>query len=577
MVPKTVSGLREILSLVTAVLCFALLLADYGFGLSGRGLDAFMASLPFVYLVLLLVPDGRSIVLRLTDAAWTTLFLSLLLAALLILGVSVAAGALPAFRASGLARAFCIAGAILVSARILLWHLGRLLMRAIPAWALLPVTIAAVIAAGSLLLMLPAATTEGIAPIDAAFVSASATCVTGLSTVDIGSRFSTFGQIVILLLIQVGGIGLMSFVAFFALFLGHSVGLGESVSISRAMDSEFLSDLKRILASIIGWTLTIEASGAIILYTTWRPLVPSWTGLHTVWQSVFTSVSAFCNAGLSLEAANLERFSGSPATCLVVAMLIILGGLGFATLTALGASMTLRLRGTRTHRMPVQARLALVVTGILILSATALFAMLEWNSSLAGMPALERLANSFLEAVTPRTAGFDTIPTASLLPVTAWIFIFLMFIGASPGGTGGGVKTTTVGFLALAAVSLIRGRPTPEIWKRRIPLSDLQKASALLLLALMACAASSSLLVFTEMQAVESGRWSVFDLVFESVSAFGTVGLSMGVTSELTGAGRVVIILTMFLGRVGPATLAAVTARSRSLRYSYPESRIGIG
>jgi trk system potassium uptake protein TrkH len=288
-------------------------------------------------------------------------------------------------------------------------------------------------------------------------------------------------------------------------------------------------------------------------------------------------VSAFCNAGLSLSASNLEGFSRSPSTCFAVGGLIVFGGLGFGTLTALGSWLVNSLRGTRGALPPVQARLALQVTAILIAGGMVLFAAVEWDRSLAGFTSVEKLSNTFLASVTPRTAGFDSIPVWSLQPFTLWLFLFLMFVGASPGGTGGGVKTTTLGFLAVAASSLFRQRPAPEIWRRRIPMLDLHRAAVLVFLAAAVCFASTSMLMITESRGLHEGQRTIFDYLFEVVSAFGTVGLSVGVTTELTTAGRWVIILTMFLGRVGPATLAAVSARPRALRYTYPEARIGIG
>jgi len=571
------SGLRALLSLSTALLCPLILIARFGLGLWPAALDASLALLALVYLGILLSPDQRTVRERLSEDRWTSLFLGVLLAGLVAVTAAVAAGRMGRAQAGSLTVAFVMALVVLISARILLWHLGRVMLRSLPAWAILPATIAAVVCVGASLLMLPAATVGGIGGVDAFFMSTSATCVTGLVTMDLSTQFTLFGQVVTLLLIQVGGLGLMSFVAFFALFLGHSVGLGESVSISRAMDSEFLSDLRRILASIAAWTFTAETTGALVLYNTWRPLMPGQPALWVAWQSVFHSVSAFCNAGLSLNTTNMEGFSHSPTTCFTMAGLIVFGGLGFGTLTALGSWLVGSLRGERRGVPPVQARLALLVTAVLIAAAIVLFASIEWNRSLAHYSIVERISNSTLEAVTPRTAGFNSIPTASLQPLTLWIFMLLMFVGASPGGTGGGVKTTTLGLFVIAAASMLRHRPEPEAWRRRIPPNDLQRAAVLVFMAVMVCALCASALLVTERSGLASGRRAVTDYLFEIVSAFGTVGLSMGVTGELTTAGRWVIILTMFLGRVGPATLAALSARPRALRYTYPEARVGIG
>ncbi len=465
----------------------------------------------------------------------------------------------------------------LVSFRIMLAGLGVWVVSTFTPAAILPVTFGLVILAGSFLLLLPEANNGGVSAIDSTFTATSATCVTGLIVRNTGADFTFFGQAVILLMIQIGGLGLMTFVAFFALFLGQNISLRESLSMTRIMDSEFVSDLKKVLASIVGWTLIIEAAGAFILFSTWRPLRPEWTILQAIWQSVFHSVSAFCNAGFSLNATNLEGFAGSPTTCFTVGTLIVLGGLGFAVLTTIGAVSLHRIRTGRKLNLPVHSRLVLLVTGILILGAFVFFLASEWDNALKGMDIGEKIANSYLEAVTPRTAGFNTVPTASLLPAVRWLFIILMFIGASPGGTGGGVKTSTVGLLFVGVISLFRRRRLPEMWKHHIPYFDVQRASVVFLLGILVFAGSSCLLLLVEASGSEGGGFTAFDYVFEAASAFGTVGLSTGVTGDLSTTGRIIIILTMFLGRTGPASLAAATARSRPLRYKYPEARITIG
>jgi trk system potassium uptake protein TrkH len=465
----------------------------------------------------------------------------------------------------------------LVSIRIILAGLGTWVVGSFNPAAILPVTFGLVILAGSVLLLLPEANNGDISVIDSTFTATSATCVTGLVVRNTGTDFTFFGQAVILLMIQIGGLGLMTFVAFFALFLGQNISLRESLSMTRIMDSEFVSDLKKVLASIVGWTLTIEAAGAFILFSTWRQLRPEWTILQTLWQSIFHSISSFCNAGFSLNKTNLEGFADSPATCFTVGTLIVLGGLGFAVLTSIGAVSIHRIRTGRKRILPVHSRLVLLVTGILILGTFVFFLASEWDNTLKGMDFGQKIANSFLEAVTPRTAGFNTVPTSSLLPAVRWVFIILMFIGASPGGTGGGVKTSTVGLLFVSVISLFRRRRLPEMWKHHIPYFDVQRASVVFLLGILVFAGSSCLLLMVETDGSAEEGFTASDYVFEAASAFGTVGLSTGVTEDLSTTGRIIIILTMFLGRTGPASLAAATGRSRPLRYKYPEARITIG
>jgi trk system potassium uptake protein TrkH len=260
-----------------------------------------------------------------------------------------------------------------------------------------------------------------------------------------------------------------------------------------------------------------------------------------------------------------------------VGTLIVLGGLGFAVLTAIGAVSIHRIRTGRKMSLPVHTRLVLLVTGILIVGTFLFFLVSEWDNSLQGMDLGEKLSNSYLEAVTPRTAGFNTVPTSELLPAVRWLFIVLMFIGASPGGTGGGVKTSTVGLLFVGVISLFRRRRLPEMWKHHIPYFDVQRASVVFLLGILVFAGSSMLLLMVEGGGSEGAGHMTSDYLFETASAFGTVGLSTGVTGDLSTTGRIIIILTMFLGRTGPASLAAATGRSRPLRYRYPEARITIG
>lgn len=433
-----------------------------------------------------------------------------------------------------------------------------------------------VILFGAALLMTPRATTEGISVVDALFTSTSATCVTGLIVVDTGTDFTFIGQVIILLLIQVGGLGLMTFAAFFAMSFGRQMGLAGAANLSRLMDSEFTNDLKHILLSILIWTLTIEVVGALLLYNTWSGMeIAGWSTGHTIWQAVFHSISAFCNAGFSLNPDNIECFAHSPATAMTIGTLIVLGGLGFMLLTTLGKHWVLRMRTGRKRVLPVQTRFVLLITAILIVLAFSLFLLLEWNNTLQGMSIIEKLANSYLQAVTPRTAGFNTVPTSSLLAPVKWFFLLLMFVGASPGGTGGGVKTTTIGLLILSIRSLIRRRKSPEIWRREIPNFDLQRAGAILLVGMITFSVSSFLLLMSETNG--EGNFSSMDYIFESMSAFGTVGLSTGVTEYLSAAGKWIIIITMFIGRTAPATLAAATSRVQTSLYRYPEARITIG
>ncbi len=550
--------------------------------------DALILASCLLFLAGVVLPPGiRSFKERFSEEKWLFLFSFVYIVTLL----AVAAGT---SRGGGGSRfgtivLISMGYSILCSVRVFLARFGSWALEHLAPWAILPVSFAIVIAFGTFMLMMPNSTPEGsISLVDAAFTSTSATCVTGLIVMNTETDFTLFGQTIILILIQVGGLGIMTFAAFFAMFLGHSAGLRESASMIRVMDSDFISDLKRMMGSIIGWTLTIETAGAFILYIIWNGQAVDWSNNMKIWQSVFHSVSAFCNAGFSLNPVladpsaglfsnpeNLEGFAHVPGIAVTIGTLIVLGGIGFMVLTAIwGHALHRMMTGTRM-RMSVQVKLVLFITGILIVAGMVVFLALEWNGSLQGMSLTQKLANSYLGSVTPRTAGFNTVPTAGLAPSLLWFFVILMFIGASPGGTGGGVKTSTVGVLFMTVVSLVRGKPATEIWKRRVPSHDIKRTAAVFLMASIAFGMSAGFLLLSE-QGSKSG-FGPFDYIFESMSAFGTVGLSTGPTAYLTWMGKIIIILTMFLGRIGPAALAAATGRRNVMNYGYPETRITIG
>ncbi len=581
--------------LLLSLIIFSVLMIRFGFAIDtpdirlAGNILILTASLLFLAGVLLPLKIA-SIRNRLSDEKWLFLFSFMYIMALVIFEVNMlTSDHISSSAAFSVILIISLVYSILCSIRVLLELFGSWALQHLSPAAILPVTFAIVIVFGTLMLMLPNSTPDGqIDFVDAAFTSTSATCVTGLIVRDTSTDFTVFGQVIILILIQVGGLGIMTFVAFFALFLGHNAGLRESTSLTRVMDSDFVSDLKRILGSIIGWTLTIETAGAFILFIIWDGQPVDWTTNFKIWQSVFHSISAFCNAGFSLNPVmanasggyfsnptNLEGFAHIPGIAITIGSLIVLGGIGFMVLTSLGARMVHRMKTGTSMRMSVQVRLVLWVTGILIIAGMALFLLLEWNNTLEGMTLSQKIANSYLGSVTPRTAGFNTVPTALLSPAVLWFFTALMFIGASPGGTGGGIKTSTLGVLFISAVSLIRNKPSTEIWKRRIPSHDIKRTAVVLLLGCMAFTVSSGLLIISEQNA--STEYGTFDYIFESMSAFGTVGLSTGPSADLTWTGKAIIIMTMFVGRIGPAALAAATGRRALMRYRYPETRITIG
>jgi trk system potassium uptake protein TrkH len=430
----------------------------------------------------------------------------------------------------------------------------------------------AVIGTGTLLLSLPRATVAGsIHPIDALFTSTSATCVTGLIVLDTGADFTRFGQGVIMSLIQIGGLGLMSFTAFFSTMLGIRVNRKEVALYSKAYEADTVNTVRRLLVYMLLATLLIELLGFGLLYQTWEPGFPDKSEL--LFSSAFHSVSAFCNAGFSLNSTSMEAYTGSTGTNLIISTLIILGGLGFIVLMNLTSYRFKPKKGRPRSRLTLQTKLVLVVSAVLIVVGWLMITPLEWNNSFdqAGLGFGEKVMAGYFQSVTTRTAGFNTVTIGNMLPGTIFVMIVLMFIGASPGSTGGGIKTSTFAVIILNFWADLRGRNHVEAFKREIPTDVTRQALAVLVGAVAFCVLGFFLLLLFEDQ-------PPLELLFETVSAYATVGLSTGVTPHLSYAGRLVIILLMFAGRVGPLSLGLAIGRKHiEGRYRYPEGRISIG
>jgi trk system potassium uptake protein TrkH len=443
---------------------------------------------------------------------------------------------------------------------------------------ILAASFALVIAVGTLLLSLPLAHGgEPVSFIDALFTSTSAVCVTGLTVVDIGTRFSPAGQAVILALIQVGGLGLMTFAVFVGVLLGRKVAFTDRMVIQDSMHHTPKAGVRRLVRYVLAFTLATEAAGAALLWLRFRGQFPSG---EAVWQSVFHSVSAFCNAGFGLLTDNLVRYRGDVLVNLAVTGLIVVGGLGFLVNMELWDQARLRLRGLRAPLLTLHARLALTVTAALLLGGTVAFLFLEWGNVLRDLPPGERVLAAWFQSVTPRTAGFNTIDYGRVSSDTLFFTIFLMFVGASPGSTGGGIKTTTFGLLVALVVARWRGRGRATIFHRTIPHAVMDRALTLALLAWALVSLAVGVLVATETHGVPAGDAapSFVALMFEAVSAFGTVGLSTGITASLSGAGKLVLAALMYVGRVGPLTLVlAVGPRPGRGRFRYAEENVMVG
>lgn len=420
-----------------------------------------------------------------------------------------------------------------------------------------------VILVGSVLLSMPFASHTPTHYIDALFTSTTAVCVTGLVVVDTGTHWTFWGQLIIMLLIQIGGLGVMAFAGFFALLLGRKINLRERLVMQQSINVSAVGGIVRVFRYLLGFTFGVEALGALILAIRWAPVM----GLKkALWFGLFHSISAFNNAGIDLfgNFKSLMDYSSDITVNLVISSLIIIGGLGFY--------VTYELYNYRkTKTLSLHSKVVLVTTGVLIVAGTLLLLAGEYNHALKNMPFATKILAAYFQSVSPRTAGFNTIDLNALFVSSQLLLIILMFIGASPGSTGGGIKTSTVALLWAAVHSQLRGKKDTEIFERRIESTDIFQALTVFILA--AC----TLIIMTYLLALNQNG-DLIKIVFEVASALGTVGLSLGLTTQLTGFGKGLIILTMFLGRVGPLTLGfALAYREKQPDIRYAKGKIMIG
>jgi potassium uptake TrkH family protein len=431
---------------------------------------------------------------------------------------------------------------------------------------------------GTGLLMLPEMTTKGSIPfIDALFTAVSAACVTGLAVVDTQTYFTFKGHLVIMLLIQLGGIGILTFATFFALFLKKGVGISHQAMIRDFMSEDSLFNAKGMLQQIVIFTLLIECIGAFLIYLSWDVNTPFYDDAgEMIFQSVFHSISAFCNAGFSLMSGGLNEdyLQNAYILHIVVGMLIIFGSLGFPALRDIFGINNIRARlATPWKKWKLSTRIAVWATFALVLFGMGAFYLLESNTEiLAGKTGFQQLVISFFQSATTRTAGFNTVDIGALTTPTAILIIFLMFIGASSGSTGGGIKTSTFVLILLSVITTIRGKKSLELGGRSISFDLLNKAYTIFIFS------ATYILVGTFFLAYFEPKMSVLDLVFEQVSAFCTVGLTRGITPDLSTPGKLILISSMYVGRVGTLTLAfALASRVDSTNYRYPKAHILVG
>lgn len=404
--------------------------------------------------------------------------------------------------------------------------------------------------------------------IDALFTMTSAVCVTGLVVVDTATRFTPAGQAWILLFIQLGGIGLITLTSLIIALVGRRLTFRSELIAVPTLHGAHGRQLRDLTLAVTRFTFAIEAVGAVLLWLQWSPHLGAG---EAVWHAIFHAVSATCNAGFSTFSDSLAGFAERPFTLLTISLLVIVGGFGFLSTEEL---IRWWRRGHRRAgvRLSTHTYAAVATTLVLLASGTFLFALFEWNGTLRPFSLVDKLANAWFLSVTPRTAGFNAVGYAEIGNIAAFLTVILMFIGGSPGGMAGGIKTTSLAILVGLAVSRVRGRRYVQLNDRAVPEGTVQRTVSLTLVAGVYVTACLFVLSYTETGAAAAAeaRQAFLPLLFEAVSAFGTVGLSMDVTPHLSGAGKLVLVLLMFVGRVGPMSfVAAIALRGRVVPASY--------
>ena len=436
---------------------------------------------------------------------------------------------------------------------------------------LLVLSFATLVLVGTLgLRLLPGLVTAGPPTwTDALFMATSAACVTGLAVIDPATEMTFAGQLWLLLLVQLGGLGLLTFTSTILLTIGRRLSLRhETLLQGDGPDPQV--DYRALVRRVLRFTFGIEAVGALLLWAAW---VPTLGARGAVWPAVFHAVSAFCNAGLSVFAGGFTGQAGAPFPLVIVILLVMCGGIGFLTLDELSRQAV---RGGRRPRLSLHTRLVVVATvGLLAVGALG-FLLFEWERTLAGMSLRDRLMNALFASAATRTAGFNTVDFGQASTPTALLTMALMFIGGAPGSTAGGVKVTTFALLVVLAASRIRGRRSVHAYHRTIPEETIGRAAGLMVLATMVLAVGLLVLVAVDPNAGAHGAFLAY--MFEAVSAFGTVGLSTGLTPDLSPGARLVVAALMFVGRVGIMTAAAALALGpRTIPFRYAKEDVAIG
>ncbi|EJO5349089.1 Trk family potassium uptake protein [Clostridium botulinum] len=427
---------------------------------------------------------------------------------------------------------------------------------------------AVVIFIGAILLSLPISSQSGQRTpfLDCLFTATSSVCVTGLVVVDTGTYWTYFGKTVIMLLIEIGGLGFMSFATLLALLLGKKITLKERLVMQEALNTFSIQGLVKMARYILTFTFSIQGAGALLLSTQFIPRYGLWKGLY---YSIFHSVSAFCNAGFDIfgNFSSLTGFYNNPVVILVVSSLVIIGGIGFYVWYEI-----YNYKGRR--KLSTHSKLVLWATFLLLSIGTVLMFIFESNNpdTMANMTLNNKILSSFFASVTPRTAGFNSISTSDMTMAGKFLTIIFMFMGGASGSTAGGIKITTVGVIIMTVFCVVKGKQDTEINRKRISKAIVYRALAITVISFTLVIIVTMILSITEV------KFPFEYYLYEATSAFGTAGLTLGLTTKLTTVGKIVVLLTMYVGRVGPLTLATAFARKlRNSSIKYPEEKILVG
>ncbi|HHX59311.1 MAG TPA: Trk family potassium uptake protein [Epulopiscium sp.] len=436
-----------------------------------------------------------------------------------------------------------------------------------------------VIVVGACLLSLPIASNnnQGLPFLDALFTATSAVCVTGLVVVNTYAHWTLFGKIVIISLIQIGGLGFMTLVSMIYVLLGRKITLKDRLVMQEALSQDTIAGVVKFTKTIVKGTLLVEGAGALLLSITF---IPEYGFLKGAWYSIFHAISGFCNAGFDIVGdASLIPYVGNPIVNLTITSLIVLGGLGFGVWMDLIHGVKVKMKMDKRFtwkqtfdKLSLHTKLVVTITLFLIGGGFLFFFIAEFNNpgTLGALPLKDKMFAALFQSISPRTAGFNTIALDAMKDASKFMMIILMFIGGSPAGTAGGIKTIAAGVLVLATISTVRGRESTEAFHRRIPLKTILRALSVIMIALGLVLGITIILSFTE-------DAQFIDLLFETVSGFATVGSTLGITPNLSFLGKIIIIIDMFIGRLGPVTMVVAMMIKQGNHKSviqYPEEKI---